>query len=176
MVTKSFTQTWVTRAGLVIPLALGGAGHSSQPQSINQRKTVAEALIAGSRGRYDGSFALTGTSGVCGEIPKDASLTGTATFVIEFPSDGDGKGPINAIAFGSNELVGGVTKSSVFRLMITVVTAKGGRPPAYVLNTDSKNPKNTGTATLTNKGGVTTLTVAGQNDMGETITLTVTCS
>ena len=44
-------------------------------------------------------------SGVCGEIPKEASLTGQATFVIEFPSD-PASGTITAIAFGSHQLVG----------------------------------------------------------------------
>jgi hypothetical protein len=169
-------QTWLSSVGLVIAFSVAGASESAHAQSINQRKTVAKALIGGSNGRYDGSFAASGTSGVCGEIPKEASLTGTASFVIEFPSDGTGKEPINAIAFGSSQLVGGVTKATVFRLMITVVTAKGGRPPAYVLNTDSKNPRNTGTATLANKGGVTTLSVSGQNEVGETIELTVMCT
>jgi hypothetical protein len=162
-------------AGVVGVTLVFGAEVMTQAPSINQRKTTAQALIAGSRNLYDGSYAQTGTSGVCGEIPKEASLTGEAVFVVEFPSDGTGNGPIVAIAFGSNQLVGGVTKASVFRLMIGVVTAKGGRPPAYVLNTDGKNPKNTGTATLTNKGSATELRVVGQNDMGETIELTVTC-
>jgi len=120
-----------------LTLAAFAAGLSwAQSQSIYQRETAAQAVIAGSRTRYDGSFALTAKSSVCGEIPKDESLTGTAVFVIEFPSDGTGNGPINSIAFGSKELVGGVTKSTVFRLNVGVVTALGGKPPAYVLNTD----------------------------------------
>jgi len=59
--------------------------------------------------------------------------------------------------------------------MVGVVTANGGRPPNYVLNTDSGQARNAGTATLTNTNGGTTLKVTGQNDMGETIDLTVTC-
>jgi hypothetical protein len=170
--------SWTIHMGLVLvlplALALEGRWQSAQAQSINQRQTIAEARIAGSRGLYDGSFAATGTSSVCGEIPKEASMTGVATFVVEFPSDALNE-PLQSIAFGSNDLVGGVTKASVFRLMVHVKTARGGTPPGYVLNTDSGNPKNVGTATLTNKGGVTTLKVVGQNDMGETIDLTVTC-
>ena len=98
-----------------------------------------------------------------------------AVFVVEFPYDGTGNEPINSISFGSKELVGGVTKSTVFRMNVNVLTAKGGKPPAYVLNTDPPSPKNVGTATLTRKGNETTLRVVGQNDMGETIDLTVTC-
>lgn len=162
--------------GLAVALAISAAGAArAQAPSINQRPATAQASIAGSRGRYDGAFALTATASVCGEIPKEASITGTATFVVEFPSDGTGAEPINAIAFGSRELVGGVTMSTSFRLSVTVVTAKGGRPPAYVLNTDPPSPKNAGTATLTRKGNEIALRVVGQNDMGETIDLKVTC-
>lgn len=162
--------------GLALALAACAAGLTwAQSLSIYQRETVAQALIAGSHGRYDGSYALTAKSSICGEIPKEASLTGTAVFVVEFPFDGTGNEPINSISFGSKELVGGVTKSTVFRMNVNVLTAKGGKPPAYVLNTDPPSPKNVGTATLTRKGNETTLRVVGQNDMGETIDLTVTC-
>jgi hypothetical protein len=84
-------------------------------------------------------------------------------------------GTITAIAFGSSQLVSGVTTAATFRLMVGVVTANGGRPPNYVLNTDSGQARNAGTATLTSTNGGTTLKVTGQNDMGETIDLTVTC-
>lgn len=169
---------WSRPGRIALPLAFAAfaAGLSwAQSQSIYQRETAAQAVIAGSRNRYDGSFALTAKSSICGEIPKEASPTGTAVFVIEFPYDGTGNGPINSIAFGSKELVGGVTRSTVFRLNVTVVTVTGGKPPAYVLNTDPPSAKNVGTATLTRKGTETTLRVNGQNDMGETIDLTVTC-
>lgn len=149
-------------------------GESAASQtSINQRKTTARVTITGSPKLRDGSYELTGTSGVCGEIPKEASLTGQAAFVVEFPNDGSPNDPINAISFGSGQLVGGVTKASVFRLQVNVRTANGGRPPAYVLNTDT--PKNTGQATLTVKGTTVTLRVTGQEVMGETINLEVTC-
>jgi hypothetical protein len=49
-------------------------------------------------------------------------------------------GSITSVAFGSNQLVAGTTKATAFRLSVGVVTAKGGRPPLYVLNTDAKQP------------------------------------
>jgi hypothetical protein len=110
-----------------LDLTAGAAGPAQTP-SINQRPTVAKVRIAGSPKLRDGSYELTGTSGVCGEIPKEASLTGQATFVVEFPNDGSPNDPINAISFGSSQLVGGVTKASVFRLQVTVRTAAGRRP------------------------------------------------
>lgn len=112
---------------------------------------------------------------VCGELPKELNFSGEASFIVEFPRDGTGNEQIRSIAFGSNQLVGGVDTASVFRLNVSVTTAAGGKPAAYVLNTDSGKPKDTGTATLTKKGAVTTLNVRGQNDMGETIALTVVC-
>jgi len=162
---------------MCLPLALtiANAEQPAAQSSINQRGTVAKALIGGSPKLRDGSFGATGVSGVCGEIPKEASLTGEAVFVVEFPNDAP-TGTLTSVAFGSAQLVGGATKATVFRLMVGVVTANGGRPPNYVLNTDSSRPGNTGTATLTNANRTTTLRVTGQNDMKETIDLTVTCS
>ena len=150
--------------------------HPAHGQSINDRKASARATITGSRNLYDGTFMSTGKAMVCGEIPKERSITGTATFVIEYPLDPQVSDQIQSIAFGSNQLVGVKRSASVFRLSVNVRTAKGGRPPAYVLNTDSGNSRNTGSATLAKgKNGSLTLSVAGSNDMGERIQLTVTC-
>jgi hypothetical protein len=167
----------IGQIGLGVMLAAFAAGLTwAQSPSIDQRDTVAQVVITGSRTpRYDGKFVLTAKSSTCGEIAKEASITGTAVFVVEFPADGTGNEPIRSISFGSKELVGGVTKSTAFRLNVNVRTAQGGTPPAYVLNTDPPSPKNVGTATLMRKGNETTLRVVGQNDMGETIDLTVTC-
>jgi hypothetical protein len=144
-------------------------------QSINQRPATGTAIIAGSRGRYDGTFTGSGTASVCGEIPREASLTGVATFVVEYPYDDPGAAPLQSIAFGSKQLVGKDTVSTAFTLNVHVRTADGGRPPAYVLNTDGGNGKDRGTATLSRKKSTLTLTVRGSNDMGETIELVLVC-
>jgi hypothetical protein len=157
-----------------IVIGLAGAAPLARQQNISNRPTDANALIAGSKGLYDGTFKSPGTSSVCGEIPKMASLTGEDTFVIEF-SGGEKPGEVTSITFGSKDLVRGATTSSLFSLNITVVTSNGGRPYAYKLHTDEKKPGESGTATLVQKGKATTLTVRGQNDMKETITLIVTC-
>ena len=156
-------------------LAVGGVSPAAQSPSINGRNTTSRAQITGSPKLRDGAFTASGVSGVCGVIPKEASPTGEAIFVIEFPNDAP-TGTITSVSFGSKELVGGVTKSPVFRLSVGVLTAKGGRPPAYVLNTDSRNAKVSGIAILSEAKGVTTLSVTGQEVMGETINLTVVCS
>lgn len=149
---------------------------SQSAPSIYQWRTVVTVGISGSPRTRDGTYEMTGVSSACGEIPKDASLTGQAVFVVEFPAEAPAGGRITSIAFGSKELVAGVTKATAFRLSVGVVNAAGGRPPLYVLNTDSRRPKNTGTATLTTVKNVTTLKVGGQNEGGETIDLTLTCS
>lgn len=95
--------------------------------------------------------------------------------MIEF-SGGEKPGEVTAISFGSKELVRGVTTGSLFDLNVTVVTTNGGRPYAFKLHTADKKPGESGTATLVQKDKVTTLTVRGQNDMKETITLVVSCA
>jgi hypothetical protein len=120
-----------------------------------------------------------GTSSVCGEIPKESSLTGEAAFVVEFSGGGPHQ-TVTSIAFGSKGLTGRATQTNSFRLYVHVVTAKGGRPPAYVLNTEQAGVKVRSTdllpkARLTRQGGVTTLDIAGVDDAGDTITLQLTC-
>jgi hypothetical protein len=145
-------------------------------QSINQRKTTVNATIVGSRNLYDGTFVATGTSSICGEIPKESSMTGTAVFVIEYPSDDPGNAPVQSIAFGSTQLVGAARTASLFRLSIAVRTPDGGTPHAYVLNTDPPGAKTSGMATLSKVKNQLTLKVRGQNEMKETIDLTIVCS
>lgn len=159
----------------ILLVVLVGASTVAAQQNIYQRPTIANVIIAGSRNLYDGTYVTNGTSDICGEIPKMASLTGEDVFVIEFT----GNAPSNAAAvlslsFGSKELVRGVTKSPVFRLSVRVRTAKGGTPYAYVLNTDQKQPVS-GVATLTYQGNTAVLQVSGTNEMKETITMVVSC-
>jgi len=143
-------------------------------QNIYQRPTSVTAIITGSPTLRDGMFTGKGTSAICGEIPKLASLTGEDTFVIEF-SGAETRGSVYSISFGSKQLVRGVVTSNLFLLNVAVVTANGGNPPLYVLNTDLKKPGESGVATLSQKGAATTLTLAGENDQKEKITLTVVC-
>jgi hypothetical protein len=171
------TAPWLAFVLALSFVAVGSQRVSGQPSppSIYQRPTVVNARIGGSPRLRDGTYNATGVSGVCGLIPKEASLTGEAMFVVEFPSDA-ASGSITSIAFGSNQLVPGNAKAAAFRLSVGVVTSAGGRPPLYVLNTDAPQSKSSGTATLVTTGRETTLTVKGQDDLDETIELTVVCS
>jgi len=174
--TRGPTRTLAIAAAFVTVAALVPIDRSPA-QSINQRKTTVDATIAGSHNLYDGKFVATGTSRVCGEIPKESSMTGTASFVIEYPYDDPVNAPVQSIAFGSTELVGTARKATLFRLSVHVRTANGGKPHAYVLNTDPPgNPKTNGVATLSKVKNQLTLNVRGKNEMGETIDLTVVCN
>jgi hypothetical protein len=164
--------------GAVLVVAIGNWSPvaSQAPPSIYQRNTAATVVISGSPRTRDGAYEMTGVSLICGEIPKESSLTGQAAFIVEFPDQAPANGVITSITFGSNQLVAGVTTATAFNLSVGVVNAAGGRPPLYVLNTDSQRPRNAGTATLTSLQNVTTLKVGGQNEGGETVDLTLTCS
>lgn len=148
---------------------------SAEAQSIYQRKTTAKAVISGSNKLYDGTFIASGVSSICGEIPKESSMTGVATFVTEYPYDAPGNAAIQSIAFGSNQLVGKVNKAAKFRLNVAVRLPNGSKPFAYVLNTDDNRPKNSGTASRVKTRGIDKVTVVGKNERGETINFTLEC-
>jgi hypothetical protein len=145
--------------------------------SIYQRQTTITARIGGSPNLRDGSYQAKGTSSICGVLPKLPPLTG-GVFIVEFPFDPPRQSPglVTSISFGSSDLASRKDgTSNRFTLDVGVVNAAGGQPAAYVLNTDPPRPGNRGTATLTHTPGATTLTVTGQEEGGETISLTVTC-
>ncbi len=146
---------------------------SAQQASIYCRGIDASAVISGSPRLRDGTFQLSGKAAICGEIPKEASLTGEATFVIELA--GDTQGSMTTITFGS-KLAGRDATATSFRLSVGVTTAQGGRPPHYVLNTDPPGRGNSGTATLTQTAQGATLKVIGVNEAKESIDLTVRCN
>ena len=169
--------TNVTRPSVSLVAVLMLAAHvhaaTAQTPSIYQRPIDASATITGSPKLRDGQFQLAGKAAMCGLIPKEASMTGEATFVIEI-SDGT-TGSMTTIAFGSKQLIEPAASATAFRLSVGMVTANGGRPPQFVLNTEPARPGNSGTATLSTVKGVATLKVVGRNDANESIELSVTC-
>lgn len=146
---------------------------AQQPPSIYQRPIEATAVITGSPRLRDGSFQMQGVAVLCGEIPKERSLTGEAGFVIEIADPP--QGTITTITFSSKQLVGRTTTAASFRLSVGVASPQVGRPPLYILNTDPRDTRNTGSASLATAKGVTTLSVTGVNDANERIQLSVTC-
>jgi len=159
----------------VLALILAASSQPLQSQNIYQKKTVVKATIAGSHNLYDGTFSASGTASICGEIPKMSSMTGTAVFVVEYPNDDPGTAQIQSVSFGSKALVGNVKKTGLFSLNVAVRLPNGSKPYAYVLNTDSGRPGNSGTATRTSAGGVNRITVVGKSERNETINFSLEC-
>ena len=147
----------------------------SQSQPYNNRPTSAKATITGSHGTYDGTFVASNVANICGEVPAMMNFSGQASFIVEYPRDPRDTDQIQSISFGSTKLTGKATSASSFLLNIHVIAKNGGRPYAYVLNTQD-NPTVSGVATLVrNKDKSVVLNVRGTNEARETIQLTITC-
>ena len=159
----------------VAVLLLVASAHTAafQGPSIYQRSISASATITGSPRLRDGQFQLTGKAAICGVVPKEASFAGEAAFIIEVA--GDTAGSMTAITFSSKQLTAPTAPATRFNLSVAVVTANGGKPPQFVLNTESTRQGNSGTVTWTTAKGVNTLRVVGRNDANESIELQVTC-
>jgi len=163
------TRLQRSHLALALGVAISGAASAPAQQPFNNRQLTVQARIVGDRQKlYDGSFQGGGRAGICGVMPKE--IVGEDIFVIEFAPEPSGNQTVTAIAFGSKQLVGTVTKATVFRLSMGLVTANGGRPPSFVINTDTPH-MGTGEATLSRAEGVLTLTVKGQDDLGAALTM-----
>ena len=139
--------------------------------TITQRPTDVTLSMGNSR-RYAGSYLASGTSRICGHGPLRDFAGLVDGFTLMFP-DGEDLEIID-INFSADTLPVGKTTSS-FYVAISLKAKQGGQPPAYVVRANQPQSKETGTATLTAKGGTATLKVIGVNDMGETMDMTVVC-
>jgi hypothetical protein len=158
--------------GVTASRAVVTAAPQTQQYPFNQRPTDVTVIMSTSRKKYDGTYTLSQTSLICGEVPKELNFSGEPAFLVQFPDGGDFE--INDVTFNSKALVGGVTSTGTFHLNVSVKSKQIGHPAAYVL--DTTRPENAGTATLTTpSAGTTKLKVDGVNDRGETVNLTVVC-
>jgi hypothetical protein len=158
-------------AGLIAMLPAASPAQQDQAP-FNERPADASVTMDNSS-RYPGSFQLSTTARVCGEVPAELNFAGVPAFIVQFYPE-NGQGPIRDISFDSKELVGGVAESSVFFLTVAVHSPKIGSPPAYVL--DTSRPDMAGTAALTAPApGTVRLEVRGVNDMNEAIELSLEC-
>ena len=130
----------------------------SAQASLMQRPTDVAATLGNSPKLYNGAYTSSGVARMCGETDPLQSFTGDRRFVVEFPLDYNG-GSITDVRFSSKTLVGAVRETGTFFVSITVKSAIGGAPPAYVVDTERPAPKNSGTASLSVKDGVAILRV-----------------
>jgi hypothetical protein len=144
----------------------------AQSADTNAQRPSDVTLIMGNSRRYAGTYQASGISRICGYGPLRDMSGYVDGFTLMFPNDEDLE--IVDINFSADTLRVGQTTPS-FYISLGLKAKQGGRPPSYVVRANQPQFKETGTATLTAKGGTATLKVVGVNDMGETMDMTVVC-
>jgi len=163
-------------SALVAAVALtAGVRESAAQAALLQRPTEVTAVMANSPKLYNGTYATSQVSRMCGETDPLQSFTGERVFLVEYPLDYIGAAEIVDVRFHSKTLVGAVRQTGSFFVSITVKAKIGGQPPAYVVDTERPAPGNSGSASLEVKGGVARLSVRAVDQLGQTLDLTVVC-
>lgn len=158
----------------VIALALLGVPPAvgAQAADTSSQRPTDVTLIMGNSRRYAGTYRASGTARICGYGPLRDMAGFVDGFTLMFP-DGEDLEIID-INFSADTLPVGRTTPS-FYIAISLKARQGGTPPAYVVRANEPRFKETGTSTLTARGGTATLRVIGTNDMGETMDMTAVC-
>lgn len=162
----------VLAAITIAPGAPGPTDALAQQSPAALRPTEVTATLSGSPRLYDGSYRSQQVSRVCGELSEIESF-GERVFVVEFPDEPAGN--ITSLSFNSTALVGGVTVTDRFHVVLGVRRADGGTPPNYVVNRRIPGSRTTGTATLTVTGATTELNVQSMDELRVTMNLKVVC-
>ena len=158
---------------IIAAIVLTGAVALAQA-SLLQRPTSVSAVLQNSPKLYDGSYAGTGVSRMCGEVGPSQSFASAPSFIVEYPLDVSNAATVTDVRFSSKALVAGVTETQQFHVSVTVKRGTG-RPPAYVVDTERTPASGSGTAVLKVTNGVAELTVIAQDPLGAELRLTVTC-
>ena len=166
------------RVLLTVLVAMAGVAASwralAQP-AITQRSASVSATITNSPKLYNGAYAGSLKSRMCGET--DPMYTGRRTYLFEYPDIDDPrtiKG-ITDVSFFSDELVGQGRVTTKFHVSITVSpSGVGGSPPAYVVDTTIPG-RGQGKATLTITGGTAELNITAVDPLGQELQMKVTC-
>lgn len=158
---------------VIAAVVLAGAVASAQA-SLLQRPTGVSAVLQNSPKLYDGSYAGTGVSRMCGEVDPSQSFAPARSFLVEYPLDASNDATITDVRFNSKALVGGITETQTFYVSITVKRGTG-RPPAYVVDTERTPASGSGKAVLKVTNGVAELRVTAQDPLGAELQLIVTC-
>jgi hypothetical protein len=149
--------------------ALVGVPASGQVPDATLRPAHVVLNISNSR-LYSGSYQASGIARVCGTMDLGFPNR-TKSFTVEFPDD-EPNLPVRTLSFDAESLPVG-TSTSRFHLSVGIFGPKVGQPPLFVLNTAREGSRETGTAELKEKDGVTTLTLAGTDAIGVKLELTV---
>lgn len=128
-------------------------------------------VLAGTMFEEDGAYTASGPARYCGNT--QINLTGNLrAFGFEFAEPGEGD--IEDITFSADDLVPGSTTTS-FYLSANVVAPVGGTGPATIVQPKYPGSGDSGTASLSEADGTSTLIVQGTNVDGGSMNMTVTC-
>jgi hypothetical protein len=149
--------------------ALVGVPARGQVPNANLRPTRVVLIVSNSR-LYSGSYQASGIARACGTV--DLGFPNRVkSFTVEFPDD-EPDLPVRALSFDAENLPVG-TATTRFHLAVGISGPKVGKPPQFVVNPARAGSRETGTAELKEKDGVTTLTLTGTDAMGVRLELTV---
>lgn len=158
---------WAVRFALA---ALAGLPAGGQVPDANLRRTEVVLVVSNHR-RYSGTYQATGIARVCGTV--DLGFPNRVkSFTVEFPDD-EPDLAVRSVSFDAENLPVG-TSTTQFMLNVGISGPKVGKPPAFVINPARAGSRETGTAHLEHKDGVTTLKLTGTDAMGVRLELTVT--
>ena len=133
------------------------------------RPTQVVLVVSNSR-LYSGTYQASGIARACGTM--DLGFPNRVkSFTIEFPVD-EPDLPVRSVNFDAESLPVGTTTSR-FHLSVGISGPKVGKPPLFVVNPARAGSRETGTAELKEKDGVTTLTLTGTDAVGVRLQLTV---
>jgi hypothetical protein len=149
--------------------ALVGVPARGQVPDATLRPTHVVLTVSNSR-LYSGTYRASGIARVCGTMDLGFPNR-TKSFTVEFPDD-EPNLPVHTLSFDAETLPVG-TATTRFHLSVGIFGPKVGKPPLFVLNPARAGSRETGTAELKDKDGVTTLTLAGTDAMGVKLELTV---
>jgi hypothetical protein len=164
------------RTNLKLPLirlalvALVNVPASGQVPDATLRPTQVVLVVSNSR-RYNGTYQATGIARACGTMDLGFPNR-TKSFTIEFPDD-EPDLPVRSVNFDAENLPVG-TSTSQFLFSVGISGPKIGKPPQFVINSARSGSRETGTAELKHKDGVTTFTLTGTDALGVRLELTVT--
>jgi len=168
----------VEPAGTTPGVAATPAGETSDPGQPttgsvlgNGRPVTISVIIGGTTTQSDGTYSATGVSRACGNAM--VNLTGNLrAFNLEFPFEATPS--VENVSFAAEDLVAGST-TGAFHIDLNVITPSGHSPPSLVIDTTDVADGNTGTATLSEAGGTTTLVVSAVDDLGASVQITAKC-
>jgi hypothetical protein len=161
------------------PEPTNGANETGGPRPTDQandigtdRPSHVTLTIAGTAGPgLKGAFTGSGMTRLCGNFTM--ALSGDPRgFDYGFPKDID-QPQVDDVTFHAQDLLPGATTTS-FSVSVNVITSTGASPPTLAISPDTE-PGHSGSASRSELGGTTTLTVNAVDDLGVTLNLTATC-